>query len=252
MPGLVEQLRSVVDQTYVVAFSARCGSTLVTADLARAQVGRPTEYFQAKEVDASGKSVAEYVLRTVSVASVDGLFGCKVSWEQGASLLRRLADEGAVARGTTLDELFPNVQFLHLTRTDVLSQAVSWWRARVTGEWHRLAGSDGPVPPVPPFDVAAAANRYLQISAETNLWNEWFRRRQVEPYRLVYEQWCEDRAAGVASVAAFLGVVPPSPVPVPEDLQVLRDEWSTMARERLWNYLAEPADPYWVGLARGE
>lgn len=251
MPDLVAQLRSAADRTYLLAFSYRSGSTLVSSDLARAGVGRPTEYFQALRYEGRGGSLADYVVRTVSASSVDGLFGCKISWEQAASLVRRLVEERAVPPGTTINDLFPDVRFLHLVRRDVLAQAVSCWRAHATGEWHRRSGTPAPDRPIPPFDVVAAADRYLQVTAETNLWNEWFRRAGVEPHRLTYERWCEDRAGSVAGVAELLGVVLDLPVPVEDELEVLRDDWSAAACDRLWNYLAAPSSSDWVGARSG-
>ena len=252
MSSLQSQLRDAVDRSYVMAFSYRSGSTFVVGDLARSGLGRPTEYFQTPRYEESGLAVADYVLQTVATESVDGLFGCKISWEEGATLLRRLEAEGAVAPGTTLDELFPDVRFLHLTRTDTLAQAVSWWRARHTGEWHRPTGTAAPEVPAPPLDVRGAAHRYLQVAAETSLWDGWFRRRGIEPLRLNYERWCEDRPGSVESVAAFLGVVPPSPVPVADDLQVLRDDWSDAAASQLWAFLSGPTEPDWVGADPGD
>lgn len=230
-----------------MAFSYRSGSTLVCSDLERAGVGRPTEYFQVPRYEGRPGSLADYVVRTVAAASVDGLFGCKISWEQAASLVRRLVEERSVPPGTTLNELFPDAQFLHLERRDALGQAVSAWRAGTTGEWHRRPGERPPDRKIPPFDVVAAADRYLQVRAEAGLWDEWFRRVGVEPYRLIYERWCEDRAGSVAAVAAHLGVALEVPVRVEDDLEVLRDNWSAAACERLWNYLSAPSGPNWVG-----
>jgi LPS sulfotransferase NodH len=98
-----------------------------------------------------------------------------------------------------LEAACPGLRYVWLRRQGKVRQAVSWWRADMTGEYARPAGAS-PSPP-PAFDGAAIAGlvRYAEVGEAG--WRNWFAAHAIKPFQIL------DKA--VRDVAGFLDVTLP-------------------------------------------
>ncbi len=215
--------------SYLLCATPRSGSTLLCGLLASTGVaGRPQSYFRAPDRQlwadrwnltrhADGSIDYPEFVRTAQAAgsTPNGVFAARVMW---GTLDEVVADlRGGAASGTDLEILtraLGSVRFVFLRRRDTIAQAVSWARAEQTRYWH-------------PGDVAVAEPTYsldeihcwrIQVDQHNAAWQDWFRRHDVRPHELWYEDLTANPAAAVRDLLAHLGL----PFP-PENRIVARD-----------------------------
>ena len=229
---------------YQVAFSVRSGSTLLCDYLAANGFGQPREYFQ---YDASGVlapdvlqalgvtpgDIGGYVRALIAQRSRNGFFGCKVSWHQKNALLDEAMRHDAAVR--SVEDLFPDVRWIHIRRRDKIGQAISTWRAIRSGRWH---STDTAVRDErPPYDYFPIFGFYQSILAEDALWQDYFQRRALVPLLVDYEDLQD---APHATMAAVVRHIRPSDgagadaerLQLATSLSKMRDDYSAELRER--------------------
>ena len=125
---------------------------------------------------------------------------------------------------------FRDVPCIWLQRRDTVAQAISNYRAMLTGQWLRRQGEA--IIPVNQSPDTQAIGR-LQVEYEDcnrRLWPAWFREMRIEPLVVWYEEMCDAPQATVKTVCRFLGFQDPQRVDT-ERLQPQRDatneQWRT-------------------------
>jgi len=220
-------------QGYILCATPRSGSTLLCGLLAATgRAGDPHSFFRREDrgewaahwglgllpgSPPAGPGFDRAYLAAALKAGRAGtpLFGLRLMAEtlpELNALLDRLSP-GLPDDRARLDRAFGRLAFVHLSRGDLLAQAISLVRARQTGLWHRAPdGSDveqlGP-PRAPRYDRAAIGAALDRLEQDTALWEMWFDREGITPTRLRYEDIAADPAAALAQVCAALGITPP-------------------------------------------
>jgi LPS sulfotransferase NodH len=216
---------------YILCATPRSGSTLLCDLLAATGVaGDPDSYFM-DDVDPvwsrrwglparDGQDETAYarnLLEAVQKAGQGGtqVFGLRLMYRNLGDLLAitDLAFPGHPTDSARLRAAFGDILFVHLTRRDRLTQAVSLVRAEQTGLWHVAA--DGtelerlapPRPPVYDFDRIAAT--LADLEAQDAGWTAWFATEGINPIPLLYEELSADPGGAVGSVCHALGPVTP-------------------------------------------
>jgi len=128
----------------------------------------------------------------------------------------------------TLDQRHRDAaKFLYLRRQDTLRQAISLYRARQTGIWH-LRLDRGALQDrehkhqAAPFDCRAILRKKRQVEAHYARWEAWFRKQDLRPLRVTYEQLCESPTDVVHDITAFLGR--PYRGQISDYTKIMRDE----------------------------
>jgi LPS sulfotransferase NodH len=227
---LLDRLAATGKRFYCVCFTVRSGSTLLCEDLAQWGLGAPAEDFQVLPEVYSNDSVADYVVRTVE-QSPGELFGFKISLEQAITLSERLRDEGESDVSIDLRSIFPDLRHLRIVRSDKIAQAVSTWRARFSGVWHRPVGTMVD-PGRPEYDFEAIRGELYWLIAEDWLWSFHCENLAIPTFLVEYESYLGAREGTLASIAGYLNAGPKRSGVV-DRLQVLRDEWSQTIVERV-------------------
>ncbi|MBT0994142.1 hypothetical protein KIN34_07570 [Cellulomonas sp. DKR-3] len=192
-------------RTYLIASVPRSGSHMLGHLLhATGVLGSPLEYLQLKNLTAwqrrLGTADAASTLRGIMArrTSPSGWFGVKSHWRQLAPVL---ADPA-------LTDVLDVREWVRITRTDTVAQAVSLLIASQTNAW--ISFQDATREPTYDFDAIAERVRLLQ--EEDAGWDAFFASRDLDPLVVVYEDLIADPAAAVAAVCTRLDV------PVPEHL----------------------------------
>jgi LPS sulfotransferase NodH len=217
---------------YAVCTTPRSGSNFLGQVLASTGgLGVPLEYFNGsarRALEQPGyPDDSRLQLRAVLDlgGTPNGIYAVKVFPHQ----LRRVT----AARWT---EALPALSFVHLTRGDVLGQALSHARALQTGQY-RSTSAPGPTPR---YDAPLVRRCLAAAVAEDARWRLWFARNGIEPLHLRYEDVVAHPQQAADAVADFLGLREKFPV-VSEGvgLRVQRDQETERWRQR---FLEETSD----------
>jgi LPS sulfotransferase NodH len=144
-------------QSYVLCTSPRSGSTLLCKMLTETGVaGHPKSYFHKPELGewasylgvsrSAGMGELEYLRLLIDTAieqgtANTGIFGLRLqrhSFDFFFRQLRTLCQDEPTDKAR-FEAVFGRTLFVHLTRPDKLSQAVSYVKAQQSGLWHRAA-----------------------------------------------------------------------------------------------------------------
>jgi trehalose 2-sulfotransferase len=246
--------------SYLVLASQRSGSTLLVESLrATGIAGEPQEFFQyltttsqcpqprewfagvedetilrlLDPLDAGTPDIAppevwrDYV-RTVG-RTPNGVWGGTLMWNQTPQLLHRAAGlpdrSGTGLYSAIGDVLGSQPVLVHVYRPDVVSQAVSFWRAVQTRVWR---GRPDPVRDGrAEYHSGAIARVVTMLRAQEEGWRTWFAEENITPIDVSYPVLWRNLTEVVGTVLGALGLDPRlAPAPVLERQADQRsDEW---------------------------
>jgi LPS sulfotransferase NodH len=198
---------SGVHSTYTIAFSVRCGSTVLSNTLANYGLGAPAEYFQypygASDYFGAEQSVPNEFFRLVTERVSGGVFGSKMTHDHRAHLDGHLA--GTLAGYSSLADVLPNHQWIWLWRRDTVAQAVSWYVAEATNRWHLSTHEDClPLGRID-YDFFSILAKVMIIGANQANWQAYFDVLGIKPLMLVYEDLVANPSACIAEIFRLLG-----------------------------------------------
>ena len=187
--------------------------------------GRPESYFRAPDQQSwadrwnlsrnvDGEIDYRDFVRAAQVAggTPNGVFAARIMWGTMDELVINLRGVGAT--GTDLDVLrhaFGPVRFVFLRRADTVAQAVSWTRAEQTQYWHPGDAAVGE----PTYSFNEVRRWHLMIGEHNAAWQDWFRRHDLKPLELWYEDLAANPTATVRALLSSLGL------PSPPDAQIV-------------------------------
>ena len=245
---------------YLVLASQRSGSTLLVESLrATGCAGEPQEFFQylpstsmpPQPRDWFAGVDDESILRLLDplqpgtpdtatpVAwrghirsagrTPNGVWGGKLMWNQTLLLLQRAAGlpdrSGDDLRSAIRDVIGSEPVYVHVYRPDVVSQAVSFWRAVQTQVWQGRADPerDSRVE----YHAGAIAHIVALLQEQENGWRNWFAEKHITPIDVPYPVLWRNLTPIVGTILEALGLNPRlAPAPVLERQADQRsDEW---------------------------
>jgi LPS sulfotransferase NodH len=225
-------------QSYLVWFSQRVGSTMLTQALEDTGIaGRPREWLE----DPAGQGLAaKYgVVDAVQLryflwreaASPNGVMGAKYGMRADAH--RELTTLFAAVIPGVVDPdgrkawaaFFPACKHVFMTRRNKLRLAVSWLRAIRSQEWHRPNRADtvlGEAPPrtsaddvIDSYDHDILERLLIEANQREADMQDQFDRWGVVPYTVVYEDLVADYEATVRHLLDFLEIPRRADVAIP-------------------------------------
>jgi LPS sulfotransferase NodH len=218
---------------YAICTQPRSGSNLLCQYLSSTdQLGNPLEYFNGPgrrglglpDYPDAAELQIEAVLRLG--ATPNGVYAVKLFASQFAAFSRRLR----------WMDLLPNLHFVYLTRDDLLGQAISWARALQTEQYRSTQPAKRPAV----YDADLIRSRLTAIVRERAQWEAFFARTGIEPLRIVYERFLEDRSSYVDRVASLVDIENLAVDHQKVDLVIQRD---TVTEEWKQRFRAENGDP---------
>lgn len=222
---------------YLVCTNARSGSGFLCDSLWRNELfGKPDEYFAESGIHPDyidtglPRNYIDYVNRVKSMATGrNGVCGIKIMWNQFIPFIERCRDAASLeglSDYEVLQQVFPDVSFIWLTRRDKVRHAISVYKRRITGiiSSKNTAGSrQGPLV----FNYGQIDRLVRRVELSDLKWEEFFNTNSITPLRIVYEEYSEDVARTIESVAGFLDIrIPESHQFVPSNYRKLSDSLS--------------------------
>lgn len=245
---------------YLVLASQRSGSTLLVESLrATGVAGEPQEFFQylpktsqapqprewfadvddesilrlldpldAGTPDLAPATIWRDYIRTVG-RTPNGIWGGKLMWNQTPLLIDRARDlpdrTGAGLLAGIRDVVGSDPVLVHVYRPDVISQAVSFWRAVQTRVWR---GRPDPVRDArAEYHAGAIAHVVKMLRAQEDGWRSWFAEESVEPIDVPYPVLWRNLTEVVGDILERLGQdrrLAPAPV-LERQADQRSDEW---------------------------
>jgi LPS sulfotransferase NodH len=191
-------------KSYVIASSARSGSTYLARSLAQTGLlGAPSEVFnsvtnemQTLMARFKAYSHADYVAKLLAKrTSRNGVFGMKAHFHQFEAFLKKYPP--------LLEALAP-ITYIYIDRRDKVAQAVSMAKALQTDQWSsQWRGSPRPTLR---YDRELIAKSMSEVELQDARWLRWFELHNITPFRVTYEDLIADPAAVVRGVIERLGV----------------------------------------------
>lgn len=197
---------------YIVATTGRTGSNLLQRLTRNNGLADPNEWFHPdlfgfRRACEEGVTCEAWLERMRREQTVGGVFGSKIMATHPRDMRPHMAHKGPFADDMdVLACLYPQAKYIYLWREDVDRQALSFFRAKTTGQWTRwknAAGEEGASPPA--LDVDFVERDVRHIAMLNRRWEQYFGRHGIEPLRLTYERLDADRAGVIREVGAFLG-----------------------------------------------
>ncbi len=197
---------------YAICATPRSGSTLLCALLrASAVAGWPESWFRRQSMAnyakawGIGADWSDYLAAALKAGrGANGVFGLRLMWETLVEVEARL---GPGLPGLGLQ------RFIWLRRGDLVGQAVSRYRAEVSGTWH-LGFEEALHPVEPVYDFARIAAWLDDAAVGNRAWAAWFAARGIVPLIVDYEVLAAEPVAVAERVLAHLGLVAASPLTV--------------------------------------
>lgn len=225
-----------ITRSILIASTFRSGSTFA-AELIRSTTGfegLTLEKFNSLErIDGQAASQARLAATAFEEAlknSPNGVLSSKLMWPHRNHLARFLGIERRSSR--QFNEVFPGASWILVTRRDRFAQAVSFWRAKKTSEWHRY--DDASSPAAPDYDFSAIEACYRELSAHERLWWDFFALSGGKVTEIVYEDLVTRREEYLLSKLDDAGLEDMISGPVPSMIALKRqsDDISTRYRDR--------------------
>lgn len=251
---------SAVPSAYLVLGSQRSGSTLLVESLrATGVAGEPQEFFQYLTdtsqapqprqwfdgvedrsilrlldpledgtPDLAPAEIWRDYIRTVG-RTPNGVWGGKLMWNQTPLLLKRAKNlpnrSGDGLLAAIRDVIGGDPVLVHIHRPDVVSQAVSFWRAVQTRMWR---GRPDPVRDArAEYHAGAIAHVITMLREQEKGWQTWFEEEGVNPIDIAYPVLWRNLTEIVATILDALGQDPrlaPAPV-LDRQADQRSDEW---------------------------
>lgn len=240
--------------SYTIWFSQRNGSSLLCEGLkATGIAGKPGELL---EIPRATSLLDFYQVNSYPELqnklwqegmTTNGVFGLKANAPRKANdpILKELAQLPGVKPAAMdpyeiWENAFPNGKHIFLTRRNKVRQAVSWWKAIVTQQWHLEIGKEKQ--PVredlrKQYNFEAIRHLLLEITLRESKIQAFLEAGSIVPLTVVYEDFVKEYTETIGKVIAFLGISQqayPIKEPYYEKLSdAVSEEWVERFREEL-------------------
>ena len=212
----------------IMLFTNRSGSSLVSEHMRATPLftgfGEPlNSRWVIDRCEREGlKTFPEYLrfeARRLLTEKPGAVLGMKASYGQAMMLMR----SGAVP------EFFNDVRWVVIQRDDLLSQAVSFSIADQTKQWHSFDDGEQDAPVYAYEDIKRRLQGFSHAYMAINSFCAVF---DIHPYRITYDDFARDPAAGARQLAAYLGVDDVAIDPGRLQMERQRDRFSAQFRQR--------------------
>lgn len=219
-----------LETSLVICSTPRCGSTFLGDCLfGTGKLGVPNEYFNfhthLKEWQTRLKTedlikiISEIISRRTSP---NGVFTFKAHSDHFDFLLKNIR----------VSEHFPNLKFVSIERKDALGQAISYYKASNSLQW----ASDQEKKFEVNFNMQEIDKFFNSIEMKKAYWNKFFHYYQIEPMKIIYEEFCEDPIYFVKQIGKFIGLNDYGSLSFPEsEMKIQRNKSTSEWREKIYS-----------------
>lgn len=219
----------ILDKTYIVCSTMRSGSTLLCDLLNNTKLaGQPQEFFLPKwekKSQFAPTNYPEYLQKMLELfASSNGVSGVKLMWCNCEEVIRRLRETFESTSKSDLElleDIFPNLKFIFISRRSKVRQAISLARSVKTKRWNKYQDnknprkisfnrygniSNSPKNPYPYISPGSLKIYLSQIEKDESAWFKFFQNHNIEPQIIIYEELIQNKQKNIIDVLKFLEI----------------------------------------------
>lgn len=242
-PDLIEKLLSENDasiapkyqKTLMFAFSARSGSTVITASLTKMGLAR-----EIREI-FNPRGPAHYLLKRVGGENInDYLNNIHDTYMHSDAIIFKTvySDFAPVIQSGLADSLLPRLSAVYIERKDKVLQAVSAYKAMLSDQWHKKSTENfsSDLKADHPIDLEKISRLVENLEDESRNWRKFFCERKIEPLQIWYEDFDSQPEAVLQKIFSEI-VDTKCTTPVKLSHKKLRDEVSLQWADRVRRYM---------------
>ncbi len=157
-----------------------------------------------------------------TITTQNGVAGLKLPAHHTGFFVEKIAEYMGLPVSTlysAIDHIFPNVRYIFLTRNDKVAQAVSYFRANVTGEWTRYTDGVGKAAFVQ-FHHLGIETCLRRIERSNAYWESYFNLHGISPLRITYEELLGDFESVISRVHRLLNLPIDTPSLLPTTIRM--------------------------------
>ncbi|GAB5390271.1 MAG: Stf0 family sulphotransferase [Alphaproteobacteria bacterium] len=211
---------------YFICATPRSGSTWFCSLLKSTGIaGKLESYFRAQDL---GRWAAEWGLEAGAAGDIDfidyvtaaqaasrtpnGVSCSRIMWGTLDEMLTALRPHYPDHDGTDaelMQRAFGPTRYIRLIRQDLVSQAVSRFRAELSDVWHvEGQGEAGAELDADSYDHATIHRFVEEAEAHNRDWQIWLDANQITPHVVTYEGLLDSPSDEIANVLVWLGLDP--------------------------------------------
>ena len=180
-----DNIKQGIEKSYLLFCHPRSGSNLLASLLASIECGNPQEFWQTDEVNY------EDILRR---GTAGGIWGGWIHWGALGRLINmvKTVNQKSLSFTDGLYELFPNLNFIYLSRRNKLRQAISWTKLADKGKPYHIKA--------PQKETSFEVDKIKLDQKIKQLWKEehdfemFFEVHAISVCRIFYENLIEKEA----------------------------------------------------------
>lgn len=204
--------------SYLVCGTPRSGSSLLCEALISTGIaGEPEEYFlRRNEVVWSKRwstpTYTEYLACTIKqCTTVNGVFGVKIMWgdfERFISKVRQLPNYNDTTRSNhaLMQNIFPNLHYIWIKRSNKVRQAVSHAKARQTNLWKITSETLSRSGNAPAFSFEQIDLAVHEFEIHELEWQKYFTTHGIKPFIVIYEDLVANYEEIAIEILTYLGL----------------------------------------------
>ncbi|WP_219837601.1 Stf0 family sulfotransferase [Paenibacillus sp. R14(2021)] len=196
--------------SYTIWFSQRTGSSLLYKALESTGVaGIPREWLTEQDPGTFGIQDIRQIWQNGTTPN--GVFGLKFSPfkldEWFLAFQRELDLAEGLSRPQIWEKAFPACKHIFMTRRNKVRLAVSWWRAMVTGEWHRVHGTTPHQKEIgDEYSFDAINHLLMECTLREAAMEAFFAEESIVPMTIIYEDFIQNYEDTVIKILNFLNI----------------------------------------------
>jgi LPS sulfotransferase NodH len=240
--GMPDAKRPIIVHAYIIASIQRSGTHLLSSILRNTCIaGSPDEHFLSRPGETweqrwGAPSRVAYLQRVLQQNTAgNGVFGTVVMWsyfERMLQMFHEIPEYKNLNGAELLAAVFDKPKYVWMRRRNHVEQAVSWAMACQTRVWTQKPEEKSQARTILTFDFKVIDEWCNRIAAHDEGWANYFRRNQIDPLVLFYEDVVASHGDTVKRVLQFLGLPFPEGTEIPppsveKQATPISEEWAT-------------------------
>ena len=184
---------------YFICTQPRSGTHLLRALLAQQGCGNPEEIHKLLIDEGEIKTLDDFYEKC-RIGNVSGAVLHKLHFGRHIKHLQKLLSLEAEEHDLRiLEALLPEPKFIFFYRRDKVKQAISFKKAHRTGHYTYKGNTDFGA-----YNEQEITDFILHLSVSESQWMWFFKKHNITPHILAYEDLCENPVESIREILAFL------------------------------------------------
>lgn len=240
---------------YLICSTQRSGSNYLASGLISSKIaGNPNEFFvdHIRKVLGIEYDMLDTKRLIAHTKTPNGVFGARIMWQTFQELMHKFQLDSSfkeLSQSEILSKLFPNIQYIYLTRKDKVRQAISFYKAIHTNIWRKEIDGKTLGHPNPnhksngklKFSFKEIQRYADYFHKQDENWRKYFHENNIKIFSVIYEELIEDYENTIIQLLEYLKIKKSSgSIKISSDLvkqaDSLSDKWIKKYKRKAYLY----------------